>query len=300
MKISLGSWAFSFGPYASHPIPFDRIVRRLASAGYDGIEVCGFPPHITLQDHPDAASRRQVTDLLRHNGLGVSGYSANFSSVNPCVRENRARYLDLFRRNLEMCVDLGSPVIRVDAGSAPGSIDDSDYAAAMERLAEVWRDAAAAAEVAGVRVAWEFEPGFVFNKPSEVFALHALVAHRNFTVLFDTAHAHMCGVVGSRQQGRRETLAGGVSEFLHKLTGRIGAVHLTDSDGTLHGDETSTHRPLGEGCINFPALAPALLALPRVEWWCVDLCFWAGSWDLVERELEFVRGMLPKPVTSRR
>ena len=48
MKVSLGSWAFSFGPFADNPIPFEKTVKRLSEAGYDGIEICGFPPHITL------------------------------------------------------------------------------------------------------------------------------------------------------------------------------------------------------------------------------------------------------------
>ena len=47
MKISFGSWAFSFGPFADNPIPFEKTVKRLSSAGYDGIEICGFPPHVT-------------------------------------------------------------------------------------------------------------------------------------------------------------------------------------------------------------------------------------------------------------
>jgi sugar phosphate isomerase/epimerase len=102
----------------------------------------------------------------------------------------------------------------------------------------------------------------------------------------------MCCVVGARQHGARETLPGGAAEFLKKLEGRIGAIHLIDSDGTLHGDETSTHRPFGEGFIDFKALAPQLLAVPNIQWWCIDMCFWAGSWELVESSLGFVRKLL--------
>ncbi|MGH7485418.1 MAG: sugar phosphate isomerase/epimerase family protein, partial [bacterium] len=204
----------------------------------------------------------------------------------------RNAYLDLFRRNVEMCVDIGSPAIRVDSIAGPGSIPDADYQAAFDRLAAVWNEAAGIAQQAGIRLAWEFEPGFVFNKPSEIVALHQKVNHPNFRVMFDTSHAYMCGVVGARQHGARETLPGGVAEFLKLLNGRIGAIHLIDSDGTLHHDETSTHRPFGEGYIDFQSLAPQLLAVPAIEWWCIDLCFWAGSWELVESSREFVRNLL--------
>jgi len=45
-----------------------------------------------------------------------------------------------------------------------------------------------------------------------VVAMHKQVDHPNFLIMFDTCHAYMCGVVGARQHGAREVLAGGVSE----------------------------------------------------------------------------------------
>jgi len=292
MKVSLGSWAFSFGPFADNPIPFEKTVRRLSEAGYDGIEICGFPPHITFDQYPTKESRQALVRFLRDNRLGVSGYAADFTGVNPVMPGNKQTYLDLVRRNVEMCVDIGSPNIRVDSVAAPGSIEDADYRAAFDRLADVWHDAAAIAQQAGIRMVWEFEPGFAFNKPSEVLAMHQKVGHPNFWIMFDTSHAYMCAVVGARQHGAKETLPGGVAEFLEKVKGRIGAIHLIDSDGTLHGDETSTHRPFGEGFIDFTAIAPKLLEVPKIEWWCIDMCFWAGSWELVESSLQFVRTLL--------
>jgi sugar phosphate isomerase/epimerase len=292
VKVSLGSWAFSFGPFADNPIPFEKTVRRLSEAGYDGIEICGFPPHITLEEYPTRESRKRLVRFLDDHKLGVSGYAADFTGVNPVVADNKQKYLDLFQRNVEMCLDIGSPNIRVDSVAAPGSIEDGDYRTAFANLADVWRDAASIAQRARVRMVWEFEPGFVFNKPYEVIGMHATVGHPNFFVLFDTSHAYMCAVVGARQHGTKEILPGGVSEFLDKLRGRIGAIHLIDSDGTLHGDETSTHRPFGEGLVDFETLAPKLLDVPKVEWWCIDMCFWAGSWELVEPSLRYVRGVL--------
>jgi sugar phosphate isomerase/epimerase len=48
-KLSLGSWAFSFGPFEDNPWPFSRVLQFAAEAGYDGIEINGFRPH----PHPD-------------------------------------------------------------------------------------------------------------------------------------------------------------------------------------------------------------------------------------------------------
>ena len=292
MKISLGSWAFAFGPYTNNPVPFQEVVERLAKAGYDGIEVCGFPPHITLEKYPTEESRREIASLLADHGLGVSGYAADLTPANPLVKGSSAQYLDLFRRNVDLCVDIGSPSIRVDSIGGPDSVPAGEYDAVFARVADVWRSAAAIAAEAGILLVWEFEPGFAFNKPSEVVAMHERVGHANFQVMFDTSHAYMCGVVGARQPGTKETVPGGVKGFLAMLEGRIGHIHLIDSDGTLHNDETSTHRPFGEGLIDFEALAPNLRAVPGIDWWCIDLCFWPHAWDLVEPSLKFVKGLL--------
>jgi len=291
MKISLGSWAFTYGPYENDPVPFDQTAVRLSEAGYDGIEIGGFEPHITLERYPDSRSRSDVRELLNDLNLGISGYAADFGGLDPTVASNKQKYLDLFSRQLEMCSDLGAPSIRVDCVAAPGSIPQADYESAMMRLAHVWQEAAHRAQEAKVMVVWEFEPAFVFNKPSEVLALVKEVAHPNFKVLFDTSHAFMCGVVGARQQGATETLTGGVSEFLKLLRDKIGHVHLIDSDGTLYAGSTSTHTPFGSGHIDFETLTPELLAIQGIEWWCVDICFWAEAWDLIEPSLEYVKSL---------
>jgi sugar phosphate isomerase/epimerase len=299
MKVSLGSWAFSFGPFVDRPVPFEQVARRAAQAGYDGIEICGHPPHVAPELYPTPASRRDLAGFLRDLRLGVSGYAADWTLANPTIPGNRQRYLDLFRENLQMCVDLGSPSIRVDSGAAPGCLNGAQYEAAFARLADLWREAAELAQPAGVRLVWEFEPGFVFNKPAEIAALADRVDHPNFRILFDTCHAFVCSVVAARQHGERETLPGGVQALLARLAGRIGAIHLADSDGSLFGDETSTHLPLGEGLIDFAALAPKLLALP-VEWWCVDLCFCEKAWDLIEPSLAYVDRLRAAHPTSAR
>ena len=292
MKISCGTWSFSFGPYADRPIGFEDAVKRLSAAGYDGVEICGFPPHVTLERYADKEARRSLVRLLGDHGLGVSGYSADHTSVNLAASDNRERYLDLFRRNVELCADIGSPLIRVDTVAAPGSLSAEEYQKAFDRIAGIWREAAEIAAGAGVLVAWEFEPGFMINKPSEIVAMHDKVGHPNFKVIFDSSHAYLCAVVGARQQPPKETLSGGIGQLLKKLDGRIGHVHLIDTDGTLYGDETSTHLPFGQGVIDFKTLAPQLAALAGINWWCVDLCFCDGAWDLVEQSLAFVKNLV--------
>ena len=69
-----------------------------------------------------------------------------------------------------------------------------------------------------------------------------------------------------------------------KLRGKINHVHLIDSDGTLHDDETSTHAPFGAGVLDFDELLPELNRnhLPH-NWWTIDLCFWPDAWDVTRQ-----------------
>ncbi len=292
MKLSMGSWSFAFGPYATEPKPLDEIALRLAGAGFDGIELSGYPPHVTPERYGSASARAELRSLLSGLGLGISGYSSDLGACNPTVPGNGEKYLQAFQRLADLCHELGAPMIRVDTVSAPGSVRNRDYHDCFQRLADVWWPCAEYAQQAGVTMAWEFEPGFIFNKPSEVVAMHKRIGHPAFRILLDTAHAYMCAVAGARQHGKREVLEGGISEMLDLLHGAIGGVHLIDSDGSLLSDDTSTHVPLGQGLIPWPAVTPKLLALPGIEWWCLDLCFYAGAWELVEENLAAARGLL--------
>ena len=80
------------------------------------------------------------------------------------------------------------------------------------------------------------------------------------------------------------------------LKGKIGHLHVIDSDGTLHNDETSTHRPFGEGNIDFNEVLDAVVhdAGYQGEWFTIDLCFWPEAWDVTERAKEFLAPYLEK------
>jgi sugar phosphate isomerase/epimerase len=143
---------------------------------------------------------------------------------------------------------------------------------------------------------WEFEPGFIFNKPSEVVKMLEDVGEANFTALFDCCHAYMCSVVAARQMGEKETLPGGVIEFARLLKGKIGMVHLIDSDGTLHDNDTSTHAPFGLGKLDMDAIYQELIK-PEIyagDFIGIDLCFWPDAWNVTKQCYDFVRGLQRK------
>jgi sugar phosphate isomerase/epimerase len=290
-KISIGTWAYTIGPYANNPVPFETVVSKLKEIGFDGIDLGGFPPHPNPDDCPTPESRKKVRGLVEDAGLGFSGLAANLWMHKLASSESNTALLAEFDKNVKFCNDLGIKTIRVDSLDPPTVLDTMDYNLARSRVVSTFKEMAKRAGNAGLNVCWEFEPGFCFNKPSEIISIIDEVSadHKNFGALYDTCHANMVAKIGSRQPGKKETLKGGALELLQKLKGKITHVHLIDSDDICHKDangedETSSHPPFGEGILNFEELTPAILdcGCPH-DWWTIDLCFWPDAWAATEK-----------------
>jgi sugar phosphate isomerase/epimerase len=223
--------------------------------------------------------------------LGISAYAPDFAAVPPAEVEALA-YLEVIQKSLLFCNRLEIGRLRVDSVSSPRSLPSGEYEHHFGHLALTWRKAAEVCRQAGVLLVWEFEPGFWLNKPSEVRRMVEAVDHPNFKLLFDTSHAYMGSVFGSRHTGMPEALKGGVVEYAHLLRPYLGHLHLIDSDGTLHDGATSTHYPFGEGKVDFAGTLNALRPeLDQLNWWCVDYCFWPNGEVDAEKAVPFVRNL---------
>jgi sugar phosphate isomerase/epimerase len=296
-KLSIGSWAYIFNQ-VKPTTDFHVILHKLQDLGYDGVELGSFGLHPTPFSHPTKADRQRLKKDVADHGLAFSGIAVDlwsFKKPGPSIfDENPVPYMAAFLGFVTFGHDLGINTIRVDTVEPPDFFQTSkmDPKLGMERLVAVWDRCAKITADHGMRLTWEFEPGFVFNKPSEVLQLVDAVRARgnpNFGVLYDTCHAHMCAAVGANQAGQKETLPGGEIELLHKLKGKITHIHLIDSDGSLNEHNTSTHNPFGTGKLNFDKLIPELMnaGVPN-DWWCVDLCFWPHAWDVTADSKRFL------------
>lgn len=288
-RISIGTWAYAIGPYGDRPVPFTEVVEKLSELGFDGLELGGFGvhPNPDALDTPD--KRAEVRALWESKGMGCSGLAADLWGEQLVTASTPDSYIACFKKNAQFCNDLGIEVIRVDTTEPPnvlGQIEGEpdaektvDYDQALDRVVSTWKECSKIAADHGLRIVWEFEPGFAFNKPSDIFRVLDGVGEDNFYILFDTCHANMVAVKGARQVGSKETLPGGIIEFAERLSGKIGRLHLIDSDGTLHDNETSTHPPFGDGNLDFDAIMPSIVAAGCPDdWWTVDLCFWPDAW----------------------
>jgi sugar phosphate isomerase/epimerase len=293
-KYSLGSWAFSFGPFSNNPWSFEKVCRYTAQAGYDGIEINGFRPHPHPEDYNTTEKCNELKAFLEDLGLGVSAYAPDFSEVPPAVVEQE-KYLHELKKSLQFCERMGIKTLRVDTVSQPNELSEADYRQQFDQLVNNWRAAAQLCERSGVTMVWEFEPGFWLNKPSEVKAAVAGVDHKHFRLLFDTSHAYMGSVIGARHTGDKEILPGGVPEYARLVADYIGHVHFIDSNGELHDNETSVHAPFGTGYVDFEATIRALGAsLIPLEWWCFDFCFCATTETDANDAIPFMKKVLAK------
>lgn len=306
-RISIGTWAYLFNQ--DEPTnDFHIILHKLQDLGYDGVELGSFGPHPSPATHPTRASRAKLKKQIADHGLALSGIAIDLWAFKApgvsILEEIPSAYLTAFLGWCQFASELDAKTVRVDTVVGPGHFESDPEGQklgaekGMDRLAAVWDKCSKMAADYGLNVCWEFEPGFAFNKPSEILKLVDAVKAKgnpNFGVLYDTCHAHMCAAVGANHQGQKETLPGGALELLEKLSGKITHVHLIDSDGSLNEHNTSTHNPFGTGALNFDQLVPAIqkAGVPN-DWWCVDLCFWPHAWDVTAESKKYLDGLRAK------
>jgi sugar phosphate isomerase/epimerase len=295
-RSSIGSWAYTIGPYAKNPIDFDTVCQKLKGLGFDGVELGAFPPHPNPGNPngpdegwpgamPEKSQRQELRAKLNERGLGLSGIAANLWGEKLINTDDQSKYIEEFRRNSEFSKDLGIRGIRVDCVQPPTIHREIEYKTAMDRVVRTWKVCSDIAADSGQYVTWEVEPGFAFNKPSDAVRIHEAVDKPNFGIQYDTCHGQMVSVMGARHEGGKETFASQV-EYIRMLDGRINHIHLIDSDNTCHKDangqdETSAHPPFGLGVLNFDEIVPALVKSARLshDWWTIDLCFWPDAWQ---------------------
>jgi sugar phosphate isomerase/epimerase len=287
-KVSIGTWAYSVGPYADNPIPFRTVVEGLRDMKFDGLELGAFGAHPKPENHPTKESRQTLKDLVESNGLTFSGIAGDMWSEHLIDAEDGGKaYLATVRKNLEFAHDLGITLFRVDTVQPPEIIDTIGKEKAMDRVVKTWTEVCKMAADLGIDVTWEFEPGFAFNRPSDIVALvNAMSGSKNFGPMFDTCHAYTCAVVGLRQTGgEREVSENGVLELAKRLRGKINAIQLIDCDGSLNEHGTSTHTPIGDGHVDFIPVLEELTAHGGVkhDWWTIDLCFWPNAWPATQQ-----------------
>jgi sugar phosphate isomerase/epimerase len=315
-RISIGTWAYTIGPYQDNPVPFETVVKKLKELQFDGLELGAFNFHKDAHPNPancaTPAGKEKVKGLMQDAGLEFSGIAADLWNYPGHemhlvdATDGGKAYLEEYRKLLDFTRQMGIKVFRVDTVQDPDIMKDwkpERVDEARRQVVKVWKQVAKEAASAGIDVSWEFEPGFAFNRPSDIVRIVDEINEPNFGAMFDTCHAYTVAVMGHRQSGGpKETLGpNGVLELARKLRGKINHIQLIDSDGSLHDNHTSTHNPFGEGKVDFPPVLKELNEHSGVkhDWWTIDLCFWPDAWPGTEKAKKAVDELNKKYGTSR-
>lgn len=287
-KISRGSWCLAFG---MDPVPsLEQVVDVLAAFGFDGIELAGFFDHATIEKYPDAVSRKKLVDWLSSKNLEIAGYApgpyGDFGRLPWATGGDDvvAEYERFFEDHLQFCVDCGITAMRIDPGDFGPMARDVDYDKTWDRVVTTFRKHAERGADLGVTMLWELESGQLFVKPSEAVKLLEDVGHDNLQLMFDVGHVEACCVIAHNQVQPQERLEGGQVEFVKMMAGKIGHMHVCDTDSNTWHNAFGTHLGIGKGIVDFDALIPAVVDSGYTsKWWSVDAIpmtaeTWADTW----------------------
>jgi sugar phosphate isomerase/epimerase len=240
--------AFSTNAYTKFTLP--EACDRIAAAGYGAVEVLADAPHA----YPPTYSAHQAQRLAERlaalklrpvaiNGNTAMGYFSpppegltfepSLISPNEVHREDR---LSIIRQAMTLANRLGAPVVTITTGQpAPGE----EVEVLWRRLREGLEHILHAADLAGVDVAIECEPGQFIETSAVLRRLLDEVDHPRLGANLDIGHAWCAG----------EDPAASV----RLLAGRIMHLHLEDIKGRRH-----YHLIPGLGEIDFAAVRRAL------------------------------------------
>jgi len=215
-------------------------IRLVADAGYDAIELNAetlpwAPPHIT----PDtgAEARRAVVAACRERGLKIPAVGAHIAMVgaDPRAREAAVAFVN---GCTDIAVDVDAPVIHILSGPLEEGVDRdvawSWFRSAVERTTDY-------ASSRNIALGIEAIAGHVFHGVDDYHRLRRELPGVPFRVNFDPSHLEV-----QEEDPMR---------VVHELGDQIVHVHLKDGKG-LHPN--FEFPPLGQGTIDFPALADAL------------------------------------------
>ncbi len=220
----------------------DEAIGLVADAGYGAIELNAetlpwAPPHIT----PDTGSeaRRAVVAACRERGLTIPAVGAHIAMVaaDPIMREAAVAFVN---GCTDIAVDVNAPVVHILSGPLESGVDRDTawgwFRSAVERTTDY-------ASSKNVTLGIEAIAGHVFHTVDDYHRLRRELPGLPFKVNFDPSHLAV-----QKENPMR---------VVRELGDQVVHVHLKDGKGLYPNFEFP---PLGQGSIDFPALAAALRA----------------------------------------
>jgi sugar phosphate isomerase/epimerase len=281
--------AFSTNAYLKYP--FMEAAGRIASIGYDGLELMADVPHAWPAGLLDGTKRALRADMER-NRLAFSNVNAFMmnaindfrqpywypSFIEPDPHYRRVR-IDHTRRALSLCAELGAPHITTEPGGpiAPGQTRQ----AAVDLFVEVLKPLADHAHNLGVLLLIEPEPGLLLETTDQYLEVAERLNAPSIGLNFDVGHAFCVG----------EDLPRAIA----RLAPQIRHYHLEDIAAT----RVHHHLVPGMGAIDFAEVIGAIQKTGYNGWLTVELYPFIDDPDsAARRAFEVLRPLVPRADTA--
>jgi sugar phosphate isomerase/epimerase len=275
--------AFSTNAYLKYP--FDEAASRIASFGYDGLELLADVPHAWPAGLLDI-QKRAILDAMQRSRLSFSNINAfmmnaindrrqpywypSFIEPEPNYRQVR---IDHTKRALDLCAELGAPHITTEPGGplAPGQSRQE----AINLFVEVLKPLAQHAHDRGVLLLIEPEPDLLLETTDQYLEVAERLNAPSIGLNFDVGHAFCV----------REDLPRAIT----KLAPHIRHYHLEDIAAT----RVHHHLIPGTGAIDFAEVVSAIRATGYDGWLTVELYPFIEDPDqAARRALEVLRPLI--------
>ena len=280
--------AFSTNAYLKHP--FDEAASRIASLGYEGLELLADVPHAWPAGLLDV-QKRGILRAMERSQLAFSNINAfMMNAVNdrrqpywyPSFIEPEPHYrqvrIDHTHRALDLCAELGAPHITTEPGGplAPGQPRQE----AIDLFVEVLKPLAQHAHDRGVLLLIEPEPDLLLEATDQYLVVAERVNAPSIGLNFDVGHAFCV----------REDLPRAIA----KLAPHTRHYHFEDIAAT----RVHHHLVPGTGAIDFAAVVSAIRATGYDGWLTVELYPFLDDPDAAARQAIEVMRPLVQPART--
>lgn len=236
--------------------PLEEAIRRIASFGYEGVDLYTGAPHLLPGDY-DKEERARVSALIKERGLKLTGFAVgggglalqlNLSSHRPSLR---AATLQYYKDNVELAGEMGCPGINVLTGNvAYGTARKEAMRWTMDSLHEL----AAVAE--RKEVVLGLHPQYIAESPLMTMVDDAIemieeLNSKYVKIIFDTAQQN----ISNRN----------FEDDLRKCGRHLFYVHAADNDGI-----NWSHDACGKGSVNWRGMVRTLKEIGFDGYVCVQ------------------------------
>lgn len=233
MRFSFNLWPFCSFPVWLPATPFEDAIERLATIGYDGVEVCAAAPH-AWPPYLSEERRREMRAVLDHHGMGVSTICPAIGGgpgLNPAsdFETEREAAVQHYRDCIDLAVDLGAPALLYVAGwRIHGTSGERAWSQALASMVEVGEYALEH----GVDLAVEPTSADtnILDTAEHVLAMTAESGLANAKYMFDTYHTIF-----------RKDVA---PDYARTLRERLIHMHISDVERMAPGQGGFDFQPL--------------------------------------------------------